>query len=265
MTISRRQFMPALAGGAGLGAFALTRPARAQVYDAGGVQYPSSDPELVNGIVGASHGNIERVKELLALDPQLALATWDWGFGDWESALGAASHTGRVEIALLLIENGARPNLFTHAMLDHIDVVRATCETTPGIQGQTGPHGIMLLSHARAGKAARVQEYLESLGGADPSGGAIELTDDEKSVYIGEYAFGAGATDRFVVGLNSRGWLGMTGPSGAFRMIHCKGEHTFTPAGAARLMIVFDVTDNVAQRLTIKHNSAPLVAERISA
>ena len=36
-----------------------------------------------------------RVKELVTTHPHLANAWWDWGFGDWESPLGAAAHTGR--------------------------------------------------------------------------------------------------------------------------------------------------------------------------
>jgi hypothetical protein len=35
---------------------------------------------------------------------QLARAAWDWGFGDWETALGAASHMGSRPI---------RPDQFT--------------------------------------------------------------------------------------------------------------------------------------------------------
>jgi len=262
--LSRRHFVPAIAGAAGLSAFAVSRRARAQYASSAGEMYPTTDPELVSAIVGASHGNIDRVRELLAIDPQLALVTWDWGFGDWESALGAASHTGRKEIAHMLMEHGARPNLFTFAMLDHVDAVRAMCEAMMGVQSTLGPHGITLLSHARAGDAARVQEYLEQLGGADPQSESIELTDEQKAIYLGVYAYGSEAHERFTCSTNSRGWLGIAGPSGAFRVIRTKGDHTFTPAGAARLKITFDVTDGKAQRLTVHHNAGPVVAERIA-
>ena len=61
-------------------------------------RYPSIDDEIVAEVVGASHFNLDRVKELVDRRPELARATWDWSFGDWETALGAASHVGRKDI-----------------------------------------------------------------------------------------------------------------------------------------------------------------------
>ncbi len=52
--------------------------------------YPTQDPDLVREVVGKAHVNYDRVRELVTPRPALAKATWDWGFGDWESALGAA-------------------------------------------------------------------------------------------------------------------------------------------------------------------------------
>jgi hypothetical protein len=60
--------------------------------------FPTQAPELVQEMVVVAHGNITRVKELVSNQPTLAKATWDWGFGDWETALGAASHVGNREI-----------------------------------------------------------------------------------------------------------------------------------------------------------------------
>src|SRR5688572_4319271 len=61
--------------------------------------FPSHDPASVREIVGKSHRDLEGVKKLVDVRPELAKAVWDWGFGDWESALGAASHVGRRDIA----------------------------------------------------------------------------------------------------------------------------------------------------------------------
>src|SRR5512134_2437591 len=87
--------------------------------------FPAQDPAVVREMVGVSHGNVGRVRELLAERPALANAAWDWGCGDWESALGAASHVGNREIAGLLLASGARPTLFSAAMLGQLEVVRA--------------------------------------------------------------------------------------------------------------------------------------------
>ena len=63
----------------------------------------AQDPVLVQATVGASHRDLKKVKELVERSPALAKAAWDWGYGDWETALGAASHTGQREIAEYLI------------------------------------------------------------------------------------------------------------------------------------------------------------------
>lgn len=52
--------------------------------------FPRQNAELAREVVAASHGNEARVRELVDEHPALARATWDWGFGDFESALGAA-------------------------------------------------------------------------------------------------------------------------------------------------------------------------------
>ncbi len=56
--------------------------------------FPSQPPELVREVVTVAHFDLKRVKELVEARPSLAIAGWDWGFGDWETPLGAASHMG---------------------------------------------------------------------------------------------------------------------------------------------------------------------------
>jgi hypothetical protein len=52
------------------------------------------DLAMVYAFVGAGHGNLEKVREMAAQDSHLVYAARDWGNGDWETALGGASHTG---------------------------------------------------------------------------------------------------------------------------------------------------------------------------
>ena len=174
-------------------------------------EFPSQDPALVRETVGASHARIDRVRELVTGSPALAKSAWDWGFGDWESALGAASHMGRADIAALLIEHGARPNLFTYAMLGQLDAVKAAVAALPGIQRTPGPHGITLLQHARHGgePAEPVVAYLTMLGGADEHATSLEIGDDEKQRYLGRYVFGPGDEDALDVVTNRQGNLGI--------------------------------------------------------
>src|SRR5574338_509362 len=126
---------------------------------------PALEITLVQDFVGKSHADLEGVKSLLEQEPGLVNSAWDWGGGDWETGLGAAAHMGRRDIALYLLENGARLDLFAAAMLGNLTIVMATLEAYPGAIDMPGPHGIPLVAHARAGgkEAVQVYEYLKSL------------------------------------------------------------------------------------------------------
>ncbi len=224
--------------------------------------FPSQDPALVSAVVGASHGRIERVRELVTRHPSLAKAAWDWGFGDWESALGAASHVGNRAIAELLIEHGARPDLFTHAMFGNLEVVQAAVEAQPGIQSIAGPHGITLLQHARAGRdaAAETVRYLESVGNADNRTTSLETSDEAKAALHGRYRFGRGDTQWFRV-FDSRGMLMFARADGTPRVLHRVEPHGFAPAGAAAVRIRFTMEDDRAIAVTV-HDPEPVVTAR---
>jgi hypothetical protein len=122
--------------------------------------------EVVHEFVGNAHGNLARVQELLDEEPGLLNAAWDWGGGDWETALGAAAHMGRRDIATYLLDRGARLDLFAAAMLGQVQVVKSILEANPIMRQALGPHGIPLIEHARAGgeQAVAVVQLLESGG-----------------------------------------------------------------------------------------------------
>ena len=111
----------------------------------------------IQAFVGNAHGGLDAVRAALTENARAANAAWDWGDGDWETALGAASHMGRRDIAELLLAHGARMDIFAAAMLDEVDVVRALL---PLQRDTIGPHGIPLHAHAEAGHAQRVLELL---------------------------------------------------------------------------------------------------------
>jgi len=127
---------------------------------------PQLDPEKVQSFVANAHGDLEVVRALLSEEPALVNAAWDWGGGDWETGLGAAAHMGRRDIALFLLENGARLDIFAAAMLGDVEVVRAMLAAYPEKRDELGPHGIPLVAHARAGgdDARAVLDLLETAG-----------------------------------------------------------------------------------------------------
>jgi hypothetical protein len=109
------------------------------------------EPSDVEALVGNAHGDLSVVQRLLDATPTLVNAAWDWGGGDWETALGAASHMGRRDIAEFLIDHGARIDIFAAAMLGKTEIVRAMLDTFPDLIDAKGPHGIPLAAHAAKG------------------------------------------------------------------------------------------------------------------
>lgn len=195
----------------------------------GSRRYPSLDDAIVSEMVGVCHFNFDRVKELVAIRPELAKASWDWAYGDTETALGAASHVGRRDIALFLIQNGARPDLFTHAMLGHHDIVKSIVEACPDVKNFAGPHGISLLRHAKSGlrlkdtlsteqinNCEKTIAFVEGISKTDSITDSLKLSDQEKELYLGDYLYGDGPDDGVSVKLNmmknlSLGKLGKSG------------------------------------------------------
>lgn len=224
---------------------------------------PQQDPTAVRETVGVSHRDVQRVRELVERQPALANATIDWGFGDWESALGAASHVGRREIAEFLLAHGARPTIFSAAMLGQLDVVKAFVTVSPAVARTLGPHGINLLSHARAGGpgAADVVKYLEGVDGADRRLPTETLTAGDRDAVVGEYAFAAGPRDYFVVDVrNDR--LGIERPGQSRNLLFHTGSLVFFPSGVPSVRIAFAREGARATQLTVADPNVFLTARR---
>jgi hypothetical protein len=133
--------------------------------------FPERGPQLeaakVKRFVIAGHVNLPIVKEMLAVEPGLINGAWDWGNGDFETALGGASHMGRRDIAEFLLEHNARMDVFAAAMLGRLEIVRAAVAAFPGITHVPGPHKIPLIVHAEKGgpSAVAVLDFLRPLVG----------------------------------------------------------------------------------------------------
>src|SRR5689334_9629307 len=116
--------------------------------------FPEHDPQIdrarTKRFVIAGHFNLTAVKKMLSEDATLINSTIDWGNGDFETALGGASHMGRRDIAEFLLEHNARMDVFAATMLGHIDIVKAAVGAYPNIVHVAGPHGIPLVVHARS-------------------------------------------------------------------------------------------------------------------
>lgn len=239
MRISRRSFLLVFPATGVLSSSGGAPPPDAQGSGAIPAAFPAHDPAVAREIVTVAHGNTARVKEMLAGRPALANAAWDWGYGDWESPLGAASHIGNKEIAQVLISAGARPTIFSAAMLGQLDVVRAFVAASPGIQRTRGPHGLTLLSHATAGEAAEVVKYLEALGDADIRYTNEPVSEADRHAIVGAYTFGPGVTERLIVSETPRSGLVVKREGGVERNLFHLGGRMFHPSGAPAVRLRF--------------------------
>lgn len=233
-------------------------------------EFPRQDLDAVREVVGASHTRFDRVKQLVTARPALAKASWDWGFGDWESALGAASHTGQRRIAELLIQHGARPNIFTFAMMGQVDVVRTIIAANPGLERVHGPHGITLLQHARnrlshddlssaeRDNVKKTIAYLESVPGADIAATSESVSDEQKQALVGRYRFGPGDQDVLIVDVHRTGRLSIRRGDEPARILNRVEQHAFAPSGAPDVRLRFEMRNGRAETISV-HDPVPLL------
>jgi hypothetical protein len=230
--------------------------------------FPRQEARLVAEVVGKSHRDEARVKELVKAHPALVNAWWDWGFGDWESPLGAASHVGQRGIAEFLLENGARIDIFAAAMLGLTDVVKAFVSAQPGVQRRHGPHGITLLAHAKAGgpPAADTVAYLTALGDADVGYTVKPLSAERKDVYLGKYVSNemdvrlecrANMSGRLQVGIQH------ANKELASPMIHYLGDDEFFPSGVPSVRLRFTIEAGKATSVSVRGSDPILTAKRV--
>lgn len=232
--------------------------------------FPRQDQKLVAELVGVAHFDEKRVKELVKGYPELVNACWDWGFGDWESPLGAAAHVGQRAIADYLLGHGARMDIFAAAMLGMTDVVKAFVTAQPGVQRTLGPHGIPLLAHATAGgkPAADTAAYLESLGDANGAEKVKPLTAEDQKKYLGEFA--SRQPDlKIVCRLNKSGRMIVDVQAGESqsngRLIHHLGDDEFFPAGVPSVRLRFAVEKGKATAVTVRGSVPEVTLQRTGA
>jgi hypothetical protein len=231
--------------------------------------FPVQDPALVKEIVGVSHRDLKRVQELVERQPALARASIDWGFGDWEACIDAASHVGNKPIAEFLLANGARPTIFSAAMMGQLDVVKAFIAARPGVQKNLGPHGLTLMWHAQRGgpDAAPVVQYLTAVGGADIQPATSPLATADRDLLGGKYTYGPAPRDSFTVEVRrdmlGRDQLTIERPGAPSRQnLYHLGNLVFFPTGVPSVKIAFAKEGAKITQLTVADPNVMLTARR---
>jgi len=111
-------------------------------------QQKSASTEQIREFVIAGHGNLEKVRQMLAENPELLNVSYRWNENDTETAVQAAAQVGSAIVAQFLLKQGAPLEICTAAMLGMQDEVVRRLNEDPRNANATGAHGIPLLPHA---------------------------------------------------------------------------------------------------------------------
>jgi len=111
-------------------------------------QQKSLSTEHIREFVIAGHGNLEKVRQMLAENPELLNVSYRWNENDTETAIQAAAQVGYANVAQFLLKQGAPLEICTAAMLGMQDEVVRRLNEDPRNAHATGAHGIPLLPHA---------------------------------------------------------------------------------------------------------------------
>jgi hypothetical protein len=109
----------------------------------------------------------------------------------------------------------------------------------------------------------KVITYLEKLGNADVKPKNLDVTEEEKKKYFGEYRFGDGETDLFVVDQHRLGFLQLGRKGSSPRKLNKTDNNIFSPAGAASVKIIFKLSNDKASSLSVHEPEPLVVAARI--
>ncbi|WP_422080171.1 hypothetical protein [Ulvibacterium sp.] len=122
------------------------------------------DPKVISEFVSAAHKSLEDTQKIIEAKPLLLNCASQLAKGDFETAIGGASHMGRRDIADFLVSKGARLDIFNYAFLGYDDFVRRLITDHPHLLNAPGPHGFTLLHHAEVGERKELAAWLEEKG-----------------------------------------------------------------------------------------------------
>jgi len=120
--------------------------------------------EQIREFVIAGHGNLEKVRQMLAENPKLLNASYRWNENDTETAVQAAAQVGSANVAQFLLQQGAPLEICTAAMLGMRDEVERRLNDDPQNANAIGAHGIPLLPHAAWSENPRLVQLIFDRG-----------------------------------------------------------------------------------------------------
>jgi ankyrin repeat protein len=152
-------------------------------------------PEEIRDFVIAGHGNLTKVKQILAVRPELLNVAFEWGPGDTETALQGASHVGSREVAEYLLAQGAPMEICTAAMLGRQPEVEHFLQDDPELIHSHGAHRIPLLTHAALSGNVELVEMLATRGATSGLSMALSLAVNKGHVNVTRWLLENGSPD----------------------------------------------------------------------
>ena len=123
-----------------------------------------------NKLIIECHSDLDTVKRKLAENPAPANA---YNAAMIESAIGAAGHMGRADIAEALLAHGARLELAAAAMLGRKDFVAEALKKDASRAKSGGAHNIPVAFHAALSGDVEIMQMLWDAGAQDEVKGAL--------------------------------------------------------------------------------------------
>jgi ankyrin repeat protein len=121
-------------------------------------------PDQIRDFIIAAHGNLPRVREMLANHPGLLNLRHYWSTDDSETAIQAAAQVGSAPVVEYLLNKGAPLEICTAAMLGRMKVVEQMLDEDPSLIEARGAHGIPLMPHAAMGNNLELAKMLFEQG-----------------------------------------------------------------------------------------------------
>ncbi len=149
----------------------------------------------IRDFVIAGHGNLAKVKQMLAESPGLLNAPYAWSDHDHETAIQAAAQTGAVDIAEFLLEQGAPPEICTAAMLGRIEAVQLLQDQDAALIQAAGSPGIPLMAHAAMSGNVDLAKLLWRLCAREGISFALSNAVTEGRAEMAEWLLGACKAD----------------------------------------------------------------------
>lgn len=123
--------------------------------------------EQIREFVIAAHFDLEKVKAMLAEHPGLLTVAFEWGPGDYEDGLGAASHVGNRPIAEFFLGQGVPLTVCAAAMLGRKADVEQFIADDASLANAKGAHGIPIMFHAAMSGDTSIADLLVAKGGGE--------------------------------------------------------------------------------------------------